>query len=127
MSHTVKIAVQFKTSEFSQLTTAFKALHWGVIANGTARQYSGTKSYPFVAVNPDKTQQGYDIGIVKGEKEVNLFSDFYGGSVECTLGRDLNKLKQEFAAAVIENEFENSSIARSTDQHGNLMLEVTQW
>lgn len=129
MSHTVKIAVQFKTTELSRLRTALEALGWSLQENATSRQYSGRVEgpYAYVAKNPKTDHNAYDIGInVRGEN-LELMSDFYGGSIESTLGSGLQRLKQEYAAAVIADEYPNATIARSTDASGNIVLEVEQW
>jgi len=129
MSHTVKINVKFKTTEFKQLTKAFSQLGWTINQNAHARQYSGTSPvYQHVAVNPEKGSRGYDIGITPlPTGELDLKSDFYGGSIEKSLGKDLNKLRQEFAVALVEDEWPNATITRSADSAGNLLLEVEQW
>ena len=129
MSHTVKIAVKFKTAELPQLRKALTAKGWTLIENGTSRQYNGRVEgpYAYVAVNPSKAHNAYDIGInVRGEN-LELLSDFYGGSIEASLGPQLQGLKQEYAAAVIEDEYPNATVSRSTDANGNLLLEVEQW
>ena len=105
MSHTVRVAVQFKVTELPQLTRALEVLGWKLVQNGQARQYGGTStSYPYVAVNPDKTVAGYDVGIKAEGEALGFYTDFYGGSVGKTLGEGFFKLKQEFASAVIEDE-----------------------
>ena len=128
MSHTVKIAVTFKTAEIPILRKALAAKGWQLVENATSRQYTGTVGpYRYVAVNPSKDRLAYDIGInVQGEN-LELMSDFYGGSIEQSLGKQLQGLKQEYAAAVIEDEYQNATVSRSTDAHGNLILDVEQW
>lgn len=127
MSHTVKIQVQFKTAELQQLKKAFTNLGWNVRDNAEAREYSTTARYPFVAVNPATDRLAFDIGFKPNGENLDLFSDFYGGSIEAQLGKEMCRLKQEFAACVIEDEFPNSNITREQDEKGNLVLEVTQW
>lgn len=128
MSHTVKIEVQFKAAEMPQLTKAFQVFGWTVVNSASARQYTGrSETYPMVAVNPDKGTSGYDIGMrIKGEN-VELFSDFYGGSIERSLGAKLAGLKQEYAAAVVEDSYPNATVTRTRDNQGNLMLEIEEW
>ena len=128
MSHTVKIQVTFKAAELPQLNKAFVVLGWTVANNTSARQYTGrSETYPMVAVNPDKGASGYDIGMrIKGEN-VEMFSDFYGGSIERSLGPALAKLKQEYAAAVVEDSYPNASVTRTHDTAGNLLLEIEEW
>lgn len=128
MSHTVKIAVSFKAAEVHILRRALEAKGWTLIENAMSRQYTGTVGpYRYVAVNPAKDRTAYDIGInVQGEN-LEFMTDFYGGSIERSLGAQLNGLRQEYAAAVIEDEYPNASVNRSTDAHGNLILDVEQW
>jgi hypothetical protein len=129
MSHTVKIAVQFKTSEVAQLKKALEVKGWALEENATSRQYAGRVEgpYRYVAKNPSNEGNAYDIGInVKGEN-LELLSDFYGGSIEKSLGANLQGLKQEFAAAVIEDEYPNATITRTLDNEGNLILDLESW
>ena len=128
MSHTVKVAVQFKTKELTQLERALTRLGWSLAHDASARGYNGQSAkYQHVAVNPDKTYSGYDVGIKEEGENLGFYTDFYGGSVARTLGEGFTKLKQEFAAAVIEDEYPNATINRSTDASGNILLEVEQW
>lgn len=128
MSHTVKIAVSFKAAEIPILRKALAAKGWQLVENAMSRQYTGNAGpYRYVAVNPAKGYNAYDIGINVVGDNLELMSDFYGGSIEASLGTQLQGLKQEYAAAVIEDEYQNATISRSTDAHGNLILEVEQW
>ena len=128
MSHTVKIAVTFKTAEVHVLRKALAVFGWQLVENAMSRQYTGTVGpYRYVAVNPGKDRTAYDIGInVQGEN-LEFMTDFYGGSIERSLGAQLQGLKQEYAAAMIEDEYPNATVSRSTDAHGNLTLDVEQW
>jgi len=127
MSHTVKVKVEFKVTELPQLSTALKALGWHLVENAEARQYNGRKTYRWVAINPDKSTSGYDVGISQKGEQLELYTDFYNGSVERTLGAHLCKLKQEFAVAVVEDEFPNANIIRTNQKDGNVLLEIEQW
>lgn len=127
MSHTVKIEVKYKVTELPQLRKAFSVLGWTTADNASARQYAGRQNYDVVAVNPDTTRLGFDIGMTRQGENLDMFSDFYGGSIENSLGTDCSKLKQEFAAAVIADEFPNATIDRTVDERGNMLLSVEQW
>lgn len=128
MSHTVKIAVSFKTAEIPVLRKALAAKGWTLVENAMSRQYTGTVGpYRYVAVNPGKGYNSYDIGINVNGENLEFMTDFYGGSIEASLGQQLNGLKQEYAAALIEDEYPNATVSRSTDAHGNLILDVEQW
>lgn len=130
MSHTVKIDVQFKVSEVPQLEKAFKTLGWGFVQNSQIMTYAGLspKNYDYAAINPEKENRGFDIGLTKNGENLEIFTDMWGGSVERTLGANLSKLKQQFALEVIADEFSNNStISSSRDEKGNLLVEVEQW
>jgi hypothetical protein len=126
MSHQVKIATQFKVENFDSLKTAFSRLGWQVVENANSRTYAGgTQQYPYVAVNPATTGLHiHDIGMTLGNELVDLTTDLYGGSIEQSLGKDLGKLKQEFAAAVIENHFYGAVINREILENQDMYLTV---
>lgn len=126
MSHQVKVNVQFKVENFESLKTAFSRLGWNVVENGSSRTYTNNMTYPWVAVNPDTTgNHVHDIGMSLGEEFVDMTTDLYGGSIEKSLGTDLCKLKQEFAATVIENHFYGSVINREVRENNDMYLTVT--
>ena len=129
MSHTVKIEGKFKTSEVGVLAKAFGKFNWGFVENATSRQYSGPTrhTYRYVAINPEKRGQDYDIGINVNGEFLEMFSDPYGGSINRQLGDNMERLKQEFAACVIEDEFPNATVLRTVGEKGALELEVEQW
>ena len=128
MSHTVKVAVAFKTAEIPSLRKAFEAKGWTLIENAMSRQYNGEVGpYRYVAKNPGRDHNSYDIGINVNGENLEFMTDTWGGSVERSLGSGLGGLKQEFAVAVIEDEYPNATVVRSTDAHGNVLLEVEQW
>lgn len=128
MSHTVKIEVKYKVAELPILFKAFTNLGWTVVHEAQAREYGGRrKSYAHVAVNPGTESTSYDIGMTEVAGNVELYSDFYGGSIVSSLGADLRKLKQEFAACVVEDEFQNATVTRTVGADGNLLIEVEQW
>jgi hypothetical protein len=108
MSHTVKIQAQFKTEQFSSFKRACEHFGWKIVENSKIRTYRNDPSrntvYPMIALNPN---HGYDLGIQFNEKtgELEVLGDFFDGSVAQTLGRDLDKLKQEYAACVAEDYF----------------------
>jgi hypothetical protein len=126
MSHQVKIATQFKVENFDSLKTAFNRLGWQVVESAESRTYgSGKQSYPFVAVNPDTCGYNvHDIGMSLGPELVELTSDMYGGSIEKSLGNDLGKLKQEFAATVIENHFYGAVVSREVLENQDMYVTV---
>lgn len=128
MSHTVKIDVAFKAAEIHILRKALTAKGWQLQENTMSRQYTGQAGpYRYVAVNPGKAGNSYDIGINVDGENLDFRTDYYGGSIEASLGPQLQGLKQEFAAAVIEDEYPNATVSRSTDASGNIILDVEQW
>ena len=98
MSHSVNIKTQFKNLE--NLLTQFTKLGWTIQRDIKCRTYPSdprrNEVHPYVAVNP-KTS-GYDVGIhVDEEKNAYFVCDFFGGSIEATLGKGMHKVKQGYA------------------------------
>lgn len=128
MSHTVKIKTQFK--EFSILQRTLEEMGWTIESNSAARAYSGDPNrdrvFPFVAVNPDTTQNSYDIGIVPTQNELEVYGDFYGGSLAKHFGIGLAKLKTAYALNVIKDEYEQYgyTVDCSKNENGSLIVEV---
>lgn len=116
MSHTVKVQTSFTLEQIDQLKSALEILGWSLATNAQCRQYAGRSTqYPWVAVNPDKSSNAYDVGI-KTEAAVTdeegyvstplaMETDFYGGSVGRTLGDNMASLKVEFAEQAIRDSF----------------------
>ena len=108
MSHTVKIAAMFKTQNFQSFKRAIEKFGWKLVENTTMNTYSSDPNrntiYPIVAKNPN---HGYDIGIKLNEQteEIEVYGDFFGGSVASTLGNGLDNLKQEYTCCVAEDYF----------------------
>ena len=128
MSHTAQIRNEFKVSEFSNLEKAFKHFGWNIVQNQVPRSYYNQekRSFQHVAINPDTSSNAYDIGLELGsDGQVKLFTDYYGGSVERTLGRDLGNLKQEYAYRVTEDEYAwSGQVSRTVDENGVMNVEV---
>ncbi len=127
MSHTVKIKTQFK--DLSMFKKALKALGWDVKENTKIRTYHSDPNrdelYKYVAVNPKAN--GFDVGVkVKPDGEMELFADFYDGSIASTLGADLTKLRQQYATEVTIDEltFNGYVCNTSTDTKGNVIIEA---
>lgn len=108
MSHTVEVKVKFKLDQAGALEKAFRNLNWSWLENSTMKEYSGqgNKKFRFVAKNPSKEYNAYDVGF-ELDKDGNLtpFTDLYGGNVEGQLGKDFVKLKGEYTYNVIEDHF----------------------
>ena len=108
MSHTVKIAAQFKTENLESFKRAIEHFGWKLVENTRIRTYSSDSArntvYPMIAQNPN---HGYDLGIQFNEAtgELEVYGDFFDGSVARTLGRGIDKLKQEYTCCVAEDYF----------------------
>lgn len=129
MSHTSKIEIQIKAEHISTLLRAFKTLGWENTENATMRTYKGRSSerYQYVAINPDKVQQAYDVGMTinGGTNDIEFFTDYYGGSVAHTLGEDMCNLRQEFVAQTALESLPNViSSSRKVLANGELELVV---
>lgn len=125
MSHFIKIDIKIKATEKECLFKALTTLKWEVVENAIPRSFERSgKHYTFVGVNPDTSTSGYDVGMEEVDGFIVLATDYYGGSVEKTLGRDMGLLKQQFAAEVIQEQYWGSQISQ-TMEDGNLILEVT--
>jgi hypothetical protein len=75
--------------------------------------------YPMVAKNPNN---GYDIGMKLNETtgEIELYGDFYDGSISKTLGSNCEALKQEYGCCVIEDKlaYEGYVATRHVQENG---------
>ena len=124
MSHTVKIQTKFKNENFTAFKRALEHHGWTMKENSKARTYPGdpaqNTSYPFVAVNPESN--GYDVGLRIENGDIEVYCDFYGGSIAKTLGADLNELRKEYAYRVIEERLVNEgySVARTVNVDGTV-------
>lgn len=128
MSHTVKIKTQFKQAD--SLKAAFQAMGWTIKEKSCIRTYPGDEKagtvYDFVAINPDRSNTSYDIGVNEGGEELAVHCDFFGGSIAKSLGIDLVKLKDEYACQVIEQKYAytGASVFRTTTTDGTIELNV---
>lgn len=127
MSHTVKIKTLFK--DFSVFKKALSKFGWTIKEKSKIRTYPSDANrndiYDYVAVNPKST--GYDIGIkIKPDGELELFCDYYDGSIQASLGNDLNQLRQEYSTqlAVDELTFNGYVVQTTTDSKGNVIIEA---
>jgi hypothetical protein len=98
MSHSVNIKTQFKN--INNLLAQFEKLGWTIVASQRCHTYPSDprreEIHQYVAKNP--AQGGYDVGInVDAEGNAYFVCDFFGGSIERTLGKDMHKVKQGYA------------------------------
>jgi predicted transcriptional regulator len=103
MSHSVNIKTQIK--QVHTLLGVFDALGWNIKENEKCRTYYSDPSkdtvHRYVAVNPK--EQGYDIGIdVNEQGEAYFTCDFFDRSIESQLGKNLQKVKQNYSLAQIK-------------------------
>jgi len=126
MSHTVAIKTQFNNWE------AFKSglakLGWEIKEKSKARTYPSdpdrNKIYDWIAVNPDKGYNAYDVGISQNaEGEISLHWDPYGGSIAKGLGQDFCELKKNYVVAVTEQYYEEVQILEMLAD-GSIILEA---
>jgi hypothetical protein len=123
MSHTVKIQTQFKIEHINPFKRALDHFGWKIEENAKARTYPGDSArdtvYPMVAKNPIN---GYDLGIKFNEisGEIELYGDFYDGSIAKSLGAQCDHLKQEYSCCVIEDSvaYNGYTATRHTSQEG---------
>ena len=127
MSHTVKIPAKFRIDQLESFKRALSAFGWTTKEKSTIRTYPSDNArhtvYDLIAVNP---QSGYDLGLVFNQKsgELEVMGDFYDGSIGKTLGNGLEKLKQEYSLAVIEDKFafEGFVATREVESDGSISI-----
>lgn len=109
---------------------AFKKLGWTIKENSKIRTYpydpDRDKVYPFIAVNP---KNGYDLGLVPNDSgQIEVFGDFFDRSIAEQLGADICKMKQQYACAVIEDEFlfKGYTVDIEAQENGNLEVIATK-
>lgn len=120
MSHTVKINTSFKTEHMQSFKRAVESFGWSLKDNSKINTYPSdpgrNKVYPMIMQNPG----GYDIGLLFNEQtgEIELYGDFFDGSIQKTLGSNIDKLKQEYSCAVIEDKlaYDGYTTTRSQNQ-----------
>jgi hypothetical protein len=129
MSHTVKIATQFKVEHLNAFKRSLEKFGWTIKEKSKARTYHNDpdrdKVYDYVAVNPG-TGNVHDVGINVNNvtNELEIMCDFYGGSIEKTLGKELNNLKKEYSCTVIEDKlaYEGYTVQRQLNLDGSIDL-----
>jgi hypothetical protein len=128
MSHTVKISAQFRSEQFQAFKRAIEKFGWKLIENSKIRTYRNDPArdtiYPMIAQNPNS---GFDLGLRFNEAtgELEVLGDFYDGSVAQTLGRDLDKLKQEYSCQVIEDHFTMQGYVVNREVNAEGLVTVT--
>jgi hypothetical protein len=120
MSHTVKINSSFKTEHTNALKRALENFGWSLKENSKINTYPSdpgrNKVYPMIMQNP----KGYDIGLLFNEQtgEIELYGDFFDGSIQKSLGNNIDKLKQEYSCCVAEDQlaYMGYSTSRAVNQ-----------
>jgi hypothetical protein len=103
MSHSVDIKTQFKNT--NNLLAQFKALGWRIEMNTKCTTYPSDprrgEIHKYVAKNPSSI--GYDVGVnLDNEGNAYFVCDFYDRSIEQSLGKNLQKVKQGYALSEIK-------------------------
>ena len=128
MSHSVNIKTQFKHSE--NLLNQFVKLGWVIKNNTTCVTYPTDprkdEVHQYVAKNPNK---GYDVGInfdVSGD--AYFVCDFFDGSIERSLGKNLSKVKQGYSLDELKKFFHEEDMEYNVNQleTGELVITAEQ-
>jgi hypothetical protein len=98
MSLSVNIVTQFKNLE--NLLGQFTQKGWTILENTKCHTYPydprKDEIHPYVAKNPENG--GYDVGIhLDNDGNAFFVCDFYGGSIERSLGQGMCDIKQGYA------------------------------
>lgn len=124
MSHSVPIKTIFKNQK--ALFSALLALGWGIKERATCRTYPSDPKrntiHPYVAVNP--MTNGYDVGFTILPEEIIADCDFFGGSIEKSLGKGFCKLKTEYVKEVAKENGYIDQVILEMYEDGSLILEV---
>ena len=123
MSHTVKIQTHFKTENLNSFRRALEHFGWKIVENAKIRTYSSDPArntvYGMIAQNPGS---GYDMGLKMNEEtgELEVFCDYFDGSITKALGQNMQDLKQEYSCCVIEDKlaYDGYTAARHVDEKG---------
>jgi hypothetical protein len=127
MSHTSEIAVELKNEQ--SLIKALEQLGWGTKFNTKLRTYYKDPQkdtvYPLAGINPK--EHGFDIGFRYAGERITTHCDFYGGSIEASLGAGLTRLKDAYAVEEIKRYYSlaGASVSCKRLENGNYDLEVT--
>jgi predicted transcriptional regulator len=103
MSHSVNIKTQIK--QINTLLGVFKDMGWSIEEQTKRKTYATDPSrhvvHKYVAVNPK--EGGYGVGVdVDEQGEAYFTCDFFDRSIEQQLGKNLNKVKQNYSLAQIK-------------------------
>jgi hypothetical protein len=98
MSHSVNIKTQFKN--IKNLLAQFEKAGWRILTDTKCNTYPSDprrdEIHKYVAKNP--APNGYDVGInIDSEQNAYFVCDYFGGSIERSLGTDMTKVKQGYA------------------------------
>jgi len=112
MIHSVNIKTEFKN--IGNLLNQFTKKGWSIVMDQKCTTYysdpSRDRVHTYVAKNP--TAGGYDIGINKDEHGNAFFvCDFFDGSIERQLGKDLQHIKQGYALDELREFIEQENLA----------------
>lgn len=112
MSESVAYETVYKNME--ALTEAFSALKWQIKENSDRRTHPIDKrkndKFNYVAINPEKGNLAYDIGIEEKGDTISLVWDPYGGSISNQLGSGFAKLNTQYCLAVARKNYDTVEI-----------------
>jgi hypothetical protein len=122
MSHTVKVATQFK--KYDLFKKALEKFGWKVEQNSKIRTYPSDpqrdKVYTYIGKNPIS---GYDFGFdVENGEVTGIHYDPYDGTIHKSLGDKFAKLKTEYAMTVARDLYEDVQVTEETDEY--IMIEA---
>jgi hypothetical protein len=126
MSHSVNIITQFKN--LKNLLNQFVKAGWTIKQNDVCRTFASdprkNEVHAYVAVNPE--ERGYDVGI-NLDKSGNAYfvCDFFGGSIERSLGAGMHKVKQGYALDEIKEFMHSEDLEYDVNQLATGELVVT--
>jgi len=128
MSHSVNIKTQFKKVDI--VLDVFNRLGWAIKEKEKCRTYYSDPSrndiHDYVAINP--TDKGFDVGIDLNEQNEAFFTcDFFDTSIERQLGKNLQKVKQNYSLAQIKQFMREEGMDFSVSElaTGELKIEAT--
>ena len=116
MSHSVDIKTQFKN--LNNLLSQFEKAGWTIVTGAKLNTYPSDprreEIHQYVAKNPQAG--GYDVGVnVDAEGNTYFVCDFFGGSIERSLGENMKNVKQGYALDELRRFMEDEELNYKVD------------
>ena len=116
MSHSVDIKTQFKN--LGNLLSQFEKAGWTIVQNQKLHTYYSDprreEIHQYVAKNPQAG--GYDVGVnVDQDGNAYFVCDFFGGSIERSLGENMKSIKQGYALDELRRFMEDEELNYKVD------------